>query len=462
MYRRGILREYASLFGLAQRAVDVMALVVAALVAHWMRFGVSLLREDEQVALLLAALVCLWSFEHMGLYRSWRDARLIQEIGLMLMGWTGSFVALTAVGFALKASGGFSRTWVGLWFVLGALLLVALRIVLRTALRVARARGYNTRQVVIAGAGQAASHMCTYLLDHPTLGLRVHAALGLAGDCSWADPRVATRLPMDALNAYMAAHTVDEVWIALPLGDKTQLLSLLHTLRHRTANVRYIADTFSFNLLNHSVTELGGQPIVNLALSPMEGMASIAKRLEDIILGGIILALTSPLMLLIAIGVKLTSPGPVFYRQERVGWQSRCFHMLKFRTMPVDSEAAGVRWGAKGKQPTRFGSFLRRTSLDEIPQFINVLMGDMSIVGPRPERPMFVDQFKDNVPLYMKKHLVKAGITGWAQIHGWRGDTDLNQRIQHDLHYINNWSILLDLKIIMLTIFKGFRHRNAY
>ncbi len=229
MYRRGILREYASLFGLAQRAVDVMALVVAALAAHWIRFGVSWLRQDEQVALLLAALVCLWSFEHTGLYRSWRDARLIQEIGLMLMGWMGSFVALTAVGFALKTSAGFSRTWVGLWFLGGALLLVASRIVLRTTLRIARARGYNTRQVVIVGAGHAASNMCTYLLDHPTLGLRVQAALGLAGDCSWADPRVATRQPMDALKAFLATAPIDEVWIALPMGDKTQLLAVLDT-----------------------------------------------------------------------------------------------------------------------------------------------------------------------------------------------------------------------------------------
>jgi putative colanic acid biosynthesis UDP-glucose lipid carrier transferase len=168
-------------------------------------------------------------------------------------------------------------------------------------------------------------------------------------------------------------------------------------------------------------------------------------------------------MLLIAIGVKLDSPGPVFYRQERVGLNGRPFMMLKFRSMPEDVEAEGVRWGgSRRKSTTRFGGFLRRTSLDELPQFINVLRGDMSIVGPRPERPMFVEQFKDEIPDYMRKHLVKAGITGWAQIHGWRGDTDLRARIEHDLYYIENWSLWLDLKIMLLTLFRGFRHQNAY
>jgi len=168
-------------------------------------------------------------------------------------------------------------------------------------------------------------------------------------------------------------------------------------------------------------------------------------------------------MVFLAIGVKLSSPGSVFYRQERVGWNGKTFMMFKFRSMPENVEGAGVQWGgAKHKHVTPFGAFIRKTSLDELPQFINVLKGDMSIVGPRPERPMFVEKFKDEIPDYMKKHLVKAGITGWAQINGWRGDTDLTKRIEHDLYYIENWSVWFDLRIILLTVFKGFINKNAY
>jgi Sugar transferases involved in lipopolysaccharide synthesis len=169
-------------------------------------------------------------------------------------------------------------------------------------------------------------------------------------------------------------------------------------------------------------------------------------------------------MLAIALAVKLSSPGPVFYRQERISWNNRPFQMLKFRSMPVDAEqATGAVWARAGEhRATRVGAFLRRTSLDELPQFINVLRGEMSIVGPRPERPVFVHQFKHAIPDYMKKHMVKAGITGWAQVNGWRGSTDLAKRIECDIHYIQNWSLWFDLKIIVLTLFKGFVHKNAY
>lgn len=188
----------------------------------------------------------------------------------------------------------------------------------------------------------------------------------------------------------------------------------------------------------------------------------LCKSILDRTLAFLILLLISPIMLAVAVGVKLSSPGPVFYRQERVGWNGKPFDILKFRSMPADVEKSGVHWGgAQTKQLSRFGKLIRSTSLDELPQFINVLTGQMSIVGPRPERTMFVEKFKSEIPGYMQKHMVKAGITGWAQINGWRGDTDLEKRVECDLWYIENWSIILDLKIIFMTIFKGFIHKNA-
>jgi putative colanic acid biosynthesis UDP-glucose lipid carrier transferase len=192
-------------------------------------------------------------------------------------------------------------------------------------------------------------------------------------------------------------------------------------------------------------------------------IVKIPKRAEDIVLSIIILFLISPIMLIIAIGIKVTSPGPIFYRQTRVTLNNKNFSMLKFRSMPMDTEKNYVQWGdSKSKINTKFGQFIRASSLDELPQFLNVIKGEMSIVGPRPERDIFVEKFAQEIPGYMDKHKVKAGITGWAQINGWRGDTSLEKRIEFDLYYINNWTFWFDLKIILLTIFKGFINKNAY
>ena len=223
-------------------------------------------------------------------------------------------------------------------------------------------------------------------------------------------------------------------------------------------------DIFNFTLLHHSMTEIAGLPVINLTESPLEGGNRFLKQLEDIVLSLVILLVASPLMLLIAIGVKLSSPGPVFYRQERVTWNGERFHILKFRTMPIGVEVdSGPVWSKRNeRRATRFGAFLRRTSLDELPQFINTLRGEMSVVGPRPERPEFVERFKQEIPGYMQKHLVKAGITGWAQVNDFRGDTDVQERIQCDLYYIENWSLWFDLRIIALTLVHVLRSRNAH
>jgi len=227
--------------------------------------------------------------------------------------------------------------------------------------------------------------------------------------------------------------------------------------------VKFVPDLFSFDLMHAKWTDFKGFPVISVYDTPLNsGTSKFLKRSEDLIISSIILTLISPIMLVLAIGVKLSSPGPIFYRQTRVGWNGVNFEMLKFRSMPVDVEKDGVKWGsATSKTNTKFGHFIRATSLDELPQFINVLKGDMSIIGPRPERDVFVEQFRKEIPRYMQKHMVKAGISGWAQIHGWRGDTCLEKRVEYDIHYINNWSLWLDIKIIILTVFKGFVNKNA-
>ena len=229
-------------------------------------------------------------------------------------------------------------------------------------------------------------------------------------------------------------------------------------------DIQVIPDIYEFATIRGGIEEFDGLPIISLQDSPLYGWNMVIKRAADIAFSIIAITLTAPLVVLIAITIKLTSHGPVFYRQERMGLDGKIFQMLKFRSMWVDAEKeSGAVW-AKEDDPRRtwLGAFLRKTSIDELPQFFNVLKGDMSIVGPRPERPVFIEEFRKNIPKYMLRHKMKAGITGWAQVNGWRGDTDLKKRIEYDLYYIENWSFWFDLKIMWLTIWKGLVNKNAY
>ncbi|GAB5520037.1 MAG: hypothetical protein RhofKO_22880 [Rhodothermales bacterium] len=267
---------------------------------------------------------------------------------------------------------------------------------------------------------------------------------------------------MDRLSAQ--GQSVDYVYIALPLSAAEKVEHTLAVCSTRLAHVCLVPDVFQFDILNSRITDVEGMPVIHLLDEAPPDFRLVVKRATDIAFSLGLLLLISPLLLVIAIAVKLSSPGPVFYKQERMGLNGHTFHMLKFRSMPVTAETgSGPVWAKSGEnRATRVGSFLRRTSLDELPQFFNVLKGDMSVVGPRPERPFFIEQFKDDIPRYMLRHKMKAGITGWAQIHGWRGNTSLEKRIEFDLYYIQNWSLMLDLKIIILTPLKGFVHENAY
>ena len=381
-------------------------------------------------------------------YRSWRGAQMPAMLAGVAGRWAGLVGLLLLWLFVFKASHDFSRIWFVLWSA-GALLLLWLeRLGIYLFLRALRRRGFNLRHVALVGSGPAAENL--------------KQRLSSAG---WSGYNIAVTVPDTdvASLARLAEVDVDEVWLALSLSDESAIREALYALRHSTASIRFVPDLFTLRLINHGVSEVLGMPMYDLSTSPMAGMNQLVKWLEDKILSALILLMISPLMIFLALGVKLTSPGPVFYRQERVGLNNKPFHMLKFRSMPEDTEKSGVQWGGSAtKATTRFGQFIRKTSLDELPQFLNVLKGDMSIVGPRPERPMFVEQFKEEIPDYMKKHLVKAGITGWAQVHGWRGDTDLKTRIEYDLYYIENWSLWLDLKIVVMTVFKGFVNKNAY
>jgi putative colanic acid biosynthesis UDP-glucose lipid carrier transferase len=252
------------------------------------------------------------------------------------------------------------------------------------------------------------------------------------------------------------------------MQEEQLIKEVLHRLRHSTITIRFVPGIFEYRLLNHAVNEIAGLPVIDLNATPMVGLNRLIKALEDRLLGFVILLLVSPLILVITVAIKLTSKGPVFFKQMRHGWDGKPIKVYKFRTMVEHEVVNGriVQASRRDDRVTKIGIFLRRTSLDELPQFWNVLQGRMSIVGPRPHALQHNEQYKDQIDLYMLRHKVKPGITGWAQIHGWRGETDtldkMKKRVEYDLYYIENWSLWLDIKIIFLTLFSGFIHKNAY
>lgn len=447
------------------KAGDAFVVALAGTLAYLWRFGLTgfPIPPRYSMLVLISVLLVLTVFNGLGVYRSWRGGNLIDMFGRVLVGWVSVVAALLALLFLLKSSSDFSRIWLTTWVFLAGVMLLAGRLTLHGLLRWLRIHHKNQKRVVLFGQSEVARELLSRIRQANWTGFNVVALFDDRASTSDAFGHVPLYRDISRLETYLSSHGVSEVWITLPLRDEPRLREVLHLLRHSTVNIRYAPDMFTFRLINHGISDVLGMPMLDISTSPMTGMNRLVKGLEDRFLALAILTLISPVMIALAIGVKLTSPGPVFYRQERVGWNGKPFMMLKFRSMPVDTERNGVQWGnAQSKTTTRFGSFIRRTSLDELPQFINVLMGDMSIVGPRPERTVFVEKFKDEIPNYMKKHLVKAGITGWAQINGWRGDTDLEKRIEYDLYYIEHWSLWFDLKIIFLTIYKGFINKNAY
>lgn len=460
----GFLREHALIFSWLLRVFDWLVMLISALIAHYLTMGTWLPKPQYVSAIVLALALFTAIAPSFNLYRNWRGSAKTHELGTIIGAWAMVFLLLALFTFVTKSN--ISRSWAISWFSIGLAGLLCGRLLLRSFLNKMRALGYNQRHVVILGAGQVGQQVAETLADSVENGFRLNAFFTNDTDLTKINnlnSHLITGKIKESFR-YIANNHVDQVWIAMPISKVKQIQVILKGLNHSTADIRLVPDIFGFQLINQSVSTVAGLPVVNLSLTPMDGANRYIKALEDKVLAALILLTISPILAVLAIGVKLTSHGPIFYRQERVSWYGKSFYMYKFRSMPVNAENdSGAVWAKAGEnRATPFGSFLRRTSLDELPQFWNVLKGDMSIVGPRPERPMFVEKFKDEIPGYMQKHKVKAGITGWAQVHGWRGDTDLNKRIEHDLHYIENWSLWMDIKIIFMTVFKGFINKNAY
>ena len=465
----GLFRQYGHITILLLRVIDIAMLICASWAAYYAWHRHVIIDQDHRTVIAIGILGVIIFFEIGQVYRPWRKDAMHGEIARIVRAWASALVLVIALVALIRLHFwlGSSYRWIATWGALGLVFVLSARGMLSCCLRWLHARGLSQGRIIMVGLNNMAMAASHQLNHSPWAGLRV---VGYVDDRS--SPRIPVgnfSLPhkggLNDLADMVAKEAIEEVWIAFPPHGESRAEAVLHELRHLPVSIRLIIDCFAFRQSKFlSLNAVAGIPTLDISVSPLLGINRYVKEIEDRLLAIALLMVVSPLMLLIAVAIKLSSRGPVFYRQERVGWNNRSFIMLKFRSMPVDVEAkSGPVWAKPGeKRTTAIGGILRKTSLDELPQLINVLKGEMSLIGPRPERPDFVEVFKDQVPNYMKKHMVKAGITGWAQVNGWRGDTDLNRRIEHDLYYIQHWSVWFDLEIALRTIVFGFVSKNAY
>jgi len=470
-----VLHRYSEVVRSGLLLADVLLVGAAWVAAYYVRFYLPGLPEPPEIpdfrqyALLLPVILPLWPwlFRARGLYEPQRAKAAAGEAARVLWATTLGVLLLVSIGFFAR-SYDYSRLVILIFAGLSSGSVIAFRSAVRLGLRRLRRRGYNLRYVVVVGAGELAEEVIERIQGHPEAGLRV---LAVASD----DPtrRVVRGVPVKTSYGELKEHLsrqraagqrIDHVILALPREESHQLEKVLASLDDDVASVQLVPDLRHLLTLRSAVEDLEGLPVIGLRESPFVGMAAVRKRAFDLALAGTALVLCSPLLGAVALAVWLGSGRPVLYAQERMGLDGRLFHMLKFRTMQAGAEdETGPVWAqASDPRRTSLGRWLRRTSLDELPQLWNVLRGEMSIVGPRPERPVFIEQFRHEVPGYMLRHKVKAGMTGWAQVHGWRGDTSLHERIEHDIHYIQNWSVALDVRILLLTVAHVLSGRNAH
>jgi Undecaprenyl-phosphate glucose phosphotransferase len=467
-----MLKEHAKFFKSLLFVSDLFILSLAWVFSYWLRFCTSLIRAPHlgtppfsTYVEFLFPLWVIWGWisTKTNLYQPRRMGHFFKEFLDLTKALTLSSLILIAVIYLSKRFE-FSRLAFFYFWVMSPLGLLSIRFVARKTLKILRERGYNMRFAVIAGTGDLGHKILEKIELYPELGIQVTGFLTRdaerVGEHIKNIPVIGTYEDLDEI---IHRKRVDLFFVGLPINEYDHLESFLRKLRDHLPDIKVVPGAYEYLSLRGGLDELDGLPIVSLQSSPLYGWNSIVKRVFDLTLGTLILGMASPILLVISVLIKWTSKGPILYRQERVGMDGHLFEMLKFRTMKVGAEQEGPVW-AKENDPrrTKVGVFLRKSSLDEFPQLFNVIKGEMSLVGPRPERPFFVEEFKKLIPSYMLRHKIKSGMTGWAQINGWRGNTSIERRIEHDLYYIQNWTIGFDLRIIIMTLWRGFFSKSAY
>ncbi|ALM84024.1 undecaprenyl-phosphate glucose phosphotransferase [Bordetella sp. N] len=460
----GKLPGTSSLF----RAADAALIGVTGLAAiEWQvaRTGVDVF-PIQSLLVYFCTVATLVVFPIFRLYGSWRGRPLYDLVIRSVAAWTVVFAMGLMVGFLTHQIAFVSRLWAALWFAGGAIAVTGLRLLVYAGLSKARDRGLNHKRVLLIGFGTLGHDMWARVAATRSAGYEV---MGIYTDGREQLPPGVPRLDkLNTISAFVRQHEIREVWLAMPMEAGQAVREVMFFLRHDLIDIRWIPDVLSVRLLGHRVEEFLGVPAIELNSLPAAGIRGVAKAVFDRTFSALVLLGLSPIMLTIAAWIKLDSRGPVFFTQPRLGVDGEVFRVYKFRSMTVHQEQHGVVTQAtrEDRRVTRIGAFLRKTSLDELPQFINVLRGEMSVVGPRPHALEHNEQYKDLVARYMMRHRVKPGITGWAQINGLRGQTEtvhkMRDRVEFDLYYIQNWSFLMDLRIIARTAVSGWTGKNVY
>ncbi|HEX3383319.1 MAG TPA: undecaprenyl-phosphate glucose phosphotransferase [Paraburkholderia sp.] len=461
------------MFRITVRCLDALFVIAGGLLAHWMRFCTPMaLADTERLLIAFNCVLVLLLFPGFGVYETWRGKALAPVLARIAAAWLVVVATALVLAFTLHRMDAVSRLWFGYSTLISGALIIATRCIMHVALRFVRRRGMNMRTVAIVGAPGFARTLLAHLEHAPQAGFKPVCVFDTSVEGNDAYGARLTRLPvltdLKAFAARVRDERVNEVWLALPLSEEHTIYRFTHTFRHDFVNLRLIPDVRSLSLFNHAIVDVVGLPTLNLSATPVSPPQMWPKLMFDRLFAALALFGLAPVFVVLAIGIKLTSPGPVFFRQIRKGVDGQPFGIYKFRSMTVHHEAHGqvTQASRNDSRVTKLGSFMRRTSLDELPQFLNVLLGQMSVVGPRPHAVEHDDLYKDQVYGYMHRYRIKPGITGWAQVNGYRGATTkvekMEARVKFDLFYIQNWSFWFDMKIVFITIFKGFVGRNAF
>lgn len=453
-----MIKENQKALNLINIVSDGIVIIVSMLIAYALRFNVfrGVIGHAPLLYYAIAAVIIapffLFLFALFGLYESFRTKRFQYELQQIIKAeFLGTIVLITL--FFIFKSINISRWSLVFFFVVGTVGIALKRFILRKMLRYYRSLGRNLKHILLIGSGSGAQMFFSAVKDTPTLGFHISGQV-CSGDSLETLPRFGGIADLEHV---LNGRVFDEVVCALDAEETFYMKQVIQACEKSGTRLSIIPFYHEFMPSNPCFDEISGIPLLNLRRVPLDNSANaFTKRLFDIVGAITLIALTSWIMLIAAVGTKVSSPGPIIFRQERIGRDKKRFTMLKFRSMRVN-KLANTAWSrSEDDRKTRFGAFLRKFSIDELPQLFNVLAGDMSLVGPRPELPFFVEKFRETVPLYMVKHQVRPGITGWAQVNGLRGDTSIPERIKYDIFYIENWSLIFDIKILFLTAFRGF------
>lgn len=474
-----MIKENQKMFNWIHVLMDACIIAASYLLTYYLRFYVFIYIFDffklnpkerfydmwvyaDRLKFIVPVYLFIYYFSH--LYTPKRSKRTWTEIYNLLMANTFG-IAFFGLFLYLTKEQYFSRKFLGLFVVLNVIMCVAARMIIFQIMRMARRKGYNLKHVLLVGYGHSAEAYIDRIFANPQWGYYIHGILDDNIEIGTMYKRVPVIGSISHLEAFLTKMDLDEIAITLSVSEYDKLEAIVAICEKSGVHTKFIPDYYSYIPTEPYTEDLFGLPVINIRNVPLSNTYNrVLKRLVDIFGAIVALIIFGIPMLIVSFLIKLSSPGPVFFSQVRIGKHNKEFKMYKFRSMEVQSDKEEKKaWTTKhDPRVTGIGKFIRKTSIDEFPQFFNVLKGDMSLVGPRPERPFFVDKFKEEIPRYMIKHQVAPGLTGWAQINGYRGDTSIRKRIDHDLYYIENWTLGLDFKIIFLTFFKGFINRNAY